>query len=152
MNNKIKVIGYIILVIIIIIFMIAVNENNKKRNIEEVISEMSTTVYPLGVAETTTEAEIEQTETFVESDDYDYRTLVEETIKKAIPEAKFSWVANYRTWTDGTFTMVENQFKINNIKHKYVARCGGGKLFHLSIDDEVVFYDEDGQWEFMTKE
>lgn len=150
MSNKIKVTGYIILVIVIIFFMIAVNENNKKRNIEEVVSEFSTTVYPLGVAEATTEAVIEQTDTLVESDDY--RTLVEETIKKSIPEAKFSWVANYRTWTDGTFTLVENQFKINNIKHKYVARCGGGKLFHLSIDDEVVFYDEDGQWEFMTKE
>ena len=92
------------------------------------------------------------TETISEIDNYDYRTLVENVIKEAIPEAKFTWFTSYRTWTDGTFILVENKFEVNNIKHKYVARCGGGKIFHLTIDDEVVFYDEDGQWDFMMSD
>ena len=84
--------------------------------------------------------------------EYNYKGMVERSIKELYPDAKFDFVANYRKWEDGTFTMVENQFKINDVKHKYVARCGGGKLFHLTIDDEVIYYDEDGQWDFMTSE
>lgn len=84
--------------------------------------------------------------------EYNYKDIVERSIKDIYPDAKFDFVANYRKWEDGTFTMIENQFKINDVKHKYVARCGGGKIFHLTIDDEVVFYDEDGQWDFMMSD
>mgnify|MGYP007125518099 CR=1 FL=1 len=153
MSNKIKVTGYIILVIVIIFFMIAVNENNKKRNIEEVVSEFSTTVYPLGVAETTTEQMEATTESSLNgADGWDYKIPIESIIKETFPNAKFDKFVNFRTWSDGTFTLLENKFEVDGVDHTYVARCGGGKLFHLNIDDVAVFYDEDGQWEFMTKE
>lgn len=99
----------------------------------------------------TTEMETE-TVTSGESDNYDYRTMVENVIKEAIPDAKFTWISGYRTWTVDSFVMVENKFEVNDVKHTYVARCGAGKIFHLAIDDEVVYYDEDGQWEFMMNE
>lgn len=91
-----------------------------------------------------------QTSESVEFDETDYRLGIEQIIRDSFfPDADFDLLMNYRSWTDGTFTYVENHFSDGDDDHTYVARCGDGKIFHLSIDGETVYYDEEGQIEFM---